>query len=104
MGNLVSNWEDTENNRSVELAISYQLEAGHVELTCVTPTKVSFTDAKSVGVWTQGGRRLLAQQAEKAGWLHMVREKVGAGELHEIAHHTVEVAARELDPSLEASA
>ena len=104
MGNLVSNWEDTETNRRVELAISYQLEAGHVELTSVKPTKVVLGNRRSMGVWTEGGRRMLSDRAEQAGWLHMVREKIGAGELHEIAHHTVEVAAHELDPSLVASA
>jgi hypothetical protein len=105
MGNLVSTWDDTENNRRVELAICYQLESGHVELTSVTPTKVTFAETKrSLRVWTAGGRELLARQAEQAGWLHMVREKVGAGELHSIAHHTTAVDEHAFDLSLEASA
>lgn len=105
MGNLVSTWDDTDNNRRVELAIVYKLEGGHVELVKVTPIKVTFVDAKrSIRVWTERGRQLLADQAEQIGWLHTIREKVAAGELHEIAHHTVEVDQHDLDPSLEASA
>jgi len=68
MKSCQTTWEDAENNRHVELVVNYQLEATRVAISDVTPTRVTFLcptsgDAlRSIGVWTNGGRRVLQRQ------------------------------------------
>ena len=65
MGQYNANWEDEEHNRIVELSVEYQLENDRIELTEVTPSKVTFLDpatktpTRHIGVHTNSGRRML---------------------------------------------
>jgi hypothetical protein len=94
MNTCQANWEDTENNRRVELVVNYQLNASRVEIKDVTPTRVTFlcptsgSPVRSIGVWTCGGRRVLARQAEAAGRMKTIKEEIAAGNVVEIKHST----------------
>ena len=107
MKTFQATWEDEEASRQVELVVNYQLDKTRVEINGVTPTRVTFLcptskkPLRSVGVWTNGGRRLLAQQAIAAGQLKALAGEVADGRLVEIRHD--EVKARfEATPVLQA--
>ena len=75
MKSYQATWEDAEASRQVELVVNYRLDAKRVDINDVTPTRVTFLCEKtqkplrSVRVWTEGGRKLLARQAAAAGRL-----------------------------------
>jgi hypothetical protein len=85
-------WEDAEASRQVELVVKCQLDATQVEVSHVTPTRVtvlcpeSRKPLRSVGVWTEGGRRLLARQIAAAGRLATLPQEIADGQLVEIKH------------------
>jgi hypothetical protein len=92
-----ANWEDAEASRHVELVVNYRLdetraELARVELGDVTPTRVTFLCAKSgqvkrsIGVWTEAGRQMLARQAAAAGRLKTLAQEIAEGQLVEINH------------------
>ena len=70
MNSCQATWEDEENNRRVELVVNYRLDATRVEINDVTPTRVTFLcptsgkPTRSIGVWTNGGRRVLGRQVK----------------------------------------
>ena len=72
MTNIKATWEDEENNRQIQFSVEYQLENEAVEIKNVTPEKVSFicpdtnTVTKSVQVWTDKGRDMLASKLDIA--------------------------------------
>lgn len=74
----VVNWEDEENNRLVELSIEYLIESGEVSIKNVTPQKVSFTDQnnRTIGVHTEKGRNLIADQFLKSGKVNQVQQQI----------------------------
>ena len=84
MKSFQATWEDEENNRRVELVVNHRSDSTPV----VTPTRVTFlcpttkAPLRSIGVWTEAGRRVLARQIEanvKAGdW------KLSAEEMAEV--------------------
>ena len=92
MKTFQATWEDDENNRSVELVVNHRLDAKRVELSDVTPTRVTFlcpttkAPLRSIGVWTEGGRRVLARQIEAAGRLATLPQEIAADKLVEIKH------------------
>jgi hypothetical protein len=97
MKSYQANWEDAEASRQVELVVNYRLdetraELARVELGDVTPTRVTFLCSKtgqvkhSIGVWTEGGRKLLARQAAAAGRLKTLAQEIVEGQLVEIKH------------------
>ncbi|HEY4232357.1 MAG TPA: hypothetical protein VGM76_02945 [Lacipirellulaceae bacterium] len=97
MKSYQANWEDAEASRQVELVVNYRLdetraELARVELGDVTPTRVTFLCSKtgqakrSIGVWTEGGRKLLARQAAAAGRLKTLAQEIAEGSLVEIKH------------------
>jgi hypothetical protein len=97
MKSYQATWEDSETSRQVELVVNYRLddtraERARVEIGDVTPTRVTFLCSKtgkakrSIGVWTSGGRRLLAQQAAAAGRLKSLVREISEGSLVEIKH------------------
>ena len=94
MNTCQANWEDAENNRRVELVVNYRLDASRVDIKDVTPTRVTFlcptsgNPLRSIGVWTGGGRRLLAEQLESAGQLATIKEEIAVGNVVEIKHST----------------
>jgi hypothetical protein len=91
MASIQANWEDEENNRSVELEVSYQLAAGRVEISSVTPTRVSFFDegsktpGRSIGVWTETGRAMLVTQAVAAGRIREIESQLATDGTVELA-------------------
>jgi hypothetical protein len=93
MKSFQANWEDEENSRRVELVVSHRLDAKRVETTDVTPTRVTFLcpttkkPLRSIGVWTEGGRRILANQAQAAGRLATLPQEIAADKLVEIKHN-----------------
>ena len=78
MKNCVVNWEDDENNRHVQLSVAYAIEGGEVSIENVTPTKVTFTgqDNRTIGVHTEKGRNLLADQFLKSGKFGEVQRQI----------------------------
>jgi hypothetical protein len=87
--------EDEETSRQVELVVNYQLDSSRVEINGVTPTRVTFLcpaskePLRSVGVWTDGGRRMLVKQAIEAGQLQPLAREVAEGRKVEIRHDVV---------------
>jgi hypothetical protein len=107
MKSFQATWEDEEASREVEMVVNYQLDKTRVEINGVTPTRVTFLcpeskqPLRSVGVWTNGGRRMLAQQAIDAGQLKTMAHEVADGRLVEIRHEAVQ-ARFEATPVLQA--
>lgn len=107
MKSYQATWEDAEASRHVELVVNYQLDATRVELNDVTPTRVTFLcpqsrkPLRSVGVWTEGGRRLLARQAAAAGRLGTLAQEIAEGRLVELKH-SVGSLATEATPVMQA--
>lgn len=87
-----ANWEDEDNNRQVELVVNYRLDQTRVDISDVTPTRVTFLcpqtskQLRSIGVHTPRGRQLLARQVEAAGRLATLPQEIAAGHLVEIKH------------------
>src|SRR5436190_20397441 len=73
MNSCQATWEDAENNRQIELVVNYRLDAKRVEINDVTPTRVNFlcptsgNTTRSIGVWTDGGRRVLSRALQSSG-------------------------------------
>jgi hypothetical protein len=94
MKSFQATWEDEENNRRVELVVNHRLDAKRVESGDVTPTRVTFlcpetkAPLRSIGVWTEGGRRVLSRQIEAAGRLATLKQEIEAEKLVEIKHST----------------
>jgi hypothetical protein len=92
MKSYQATWEDAEASRHVELVVNYRLDQSRVELSDVTPTRVTFLCEKSgkakrsIGVWTERGRKLLARQAAAAGRLKTLAQEIADGRLVEIKH------------------
>jgi len=93
-------WEDAENNRSVELVVNYRLDNTRVEIGDVTPTRVTFLcptsgkPTRSIGVWTNGGRRVLKRQLADAGRLATLPQEIASGQMVEIKHPAPKVAGK----------
>jgi hypothetical protein len=92
MNSCQATWEDEENNRRVELVVNYRLDATRVDVRDVTPTRVNFlcptsgTTLRSIGVWTDGGRRVLSRQVAESGRLTTLPQEIAAGKLIDIKH------------------
>jgi hypothetical protein len=96
MKSFQASWEDDEASRQVELVVNYRLDQTRVAIDDVTPTRVTFLcpesrqPLRSVGVWTDGGRKLLARQVEAAGRLATLPQEIAENRLVEIKHHDVQ--------------
>ena len=94
MKSCQATWEDEENNRQVELVVNYRLDSKRVEIEGVTPTRVNFlcpttgNTTRSIGVWTNGGRRVLGRQLKASGRLATLPQEIASGQLVEIKHPT----------------
>ncbi len=92
MGSFQASWEDEENNRRVDLVVDYRIAAGQVEIASVTPQRVYFAKSRaaepfrSVGVWTEKGRQLIAAQAKAAGFVDRVRHQIAECDIHDVRH------------------
>ncbi len=68
MQTIEASWEDDENNRQVAVSVGFTRSGDTVEIHAVTPKQVTFlcpqskSPLRSVGVWTDKGRELLADQ------------------------------------------
>ena len=85
MNSCQATWEDAENNRQVELVVNYRLDATRFEIKDVTPTRVNFIcpttgkTTRSIGVWTNGGRRVLTRAIKASGRLNTNGRPVSNG-------------------------
>ncbi len=92
MKSCQATWEDAENNRQVELVVNYQLDATRVEISDVTPTRVTFLcptsgkPTRSIGVWTNGGRRVLNRQLKASCRLGTLSQEIASGNVVAIKH------------------
>jgi hypothetical protein len=107
MNSCQATWEDEENNRRVELVVNYRLDATRVDINSVTPTRVNFLcptsgiTVRSIGVWTNGGRRVLSRQLKASGRLATLPQEIADGKLVEIKHPAPRVP-RKATPVLQA--
>ena len=82
MQKIEANWEDEENNRHVAVAVEFTRRENTVEIHSLTPKQVTFlcpesnNALRSVGVWTDKGRELLAKQLHAAGYLRQLEEEI----------------------------
>jgi hypothetical protein len=85
MQTIESHWEDSENNRRVAYSVGFTREAGAVKVKAVTPKQVTFlcpekkTDLRTIGVWTDKGRELLAHQLRTSGHLTDLERQIETG-------------------------
>jgi hypothetical protein len=92
MKTFQATWEDEENNRRVELVVNHRLDLTPDASISVTPTRVTFLcptsrkPLRSIGVWTDGGRRVLLRQLADGGRLTSLPQEIAAGELVEVKH------------------
>ncbi len=100
MKNCQATWEDEENSRHVELVVNYRLDDTRVQINHVTPTRVNFLcptsgqTTRSIGVWTNGGRRLLSRAIKASGRLTTLPQEIADGKLVQIKHATPKVASK----------
>ena len=84
MQKIETNWADQKNNRQVSVAVEFTRDENAVQITSVTPKQVTFlcpvsnSPLRSVGVWTDKGRELLAKQLHAAGYLPQLEEEIEA--------------------------
>lgn len=84
MQQIETNWEDEENNRHVAVAVEFTRTDNTVEIHSLTPQQVTFlcpesnNPLRSIGVWTDKGRELLAKQLHAAGFLPQLEEEIEA--------------------------
>ena len=82
MSTCQANWEDEENNRKVAVAVEYTRNSDSLEIQSLTPKQVTFlcpesnNPLRSVGVWTDKGRELLAKQLHAAGYLPQLEKEL----------------------------
>jgi hypothetical protein len=82
MKTINSHWHDAKNNRRVAYSVAFAKNGETVEIKAVTPTQVTFvcpeskSDLRTVGVWTQKGRELLAHQLRTSGHLTELQREI----------------------------
>lgn len=85
MQTIESHWDDAANNRRVAFSAKFTREAGGVEIQTLTPKAVTFlcpesrSDLRTIGVWTDKGRDLLAHQLRTSGHLSELERKIETG-------------------------
>ena len=84
MHQIETNWEDEENNRHVTLSVEFTRCDEAIEIANVTPKQVTFlcpeskNPLRSVGVWTDKGRDLLANQILDSGHMANIEKEIEA--------------------------
>jgi len=84
MQKIETRWADETNNRHVSVDVEFTRTNNAVEITSVTPKQVTFlcpesnSPLRSVAVWTDKGRELLAKQLHAAGYLPQLEEEIEA--------------------------
>ena len=85
MQTIESHWEDAENNRRVAYSVAFARDGKSVAIKAVTPREVTFlcpeskSPLRTVGVWTQKGRELLAHQLRTSGHLTELERQIEVG-------------------------
>jgi hypothetical protein len=85
MQTIESHWEDEENNRRVAFSVGYTRQAGAVEIKDLTPKQVTFlcpeskNELRTISVWTEKGRELLAHQLRTSGHLTELERQIETG-------------------------
>jgi hypothetical protein len=85
MQTFESHWDDAENNRRVAYSVAFAHDGKAVEIKAVRPTQVTFlcpeskSPLRTVGVWTDRGRELLAHQLRSSGHLTEVERQIEVG-------------------------
>lgn len=86
--NMLAQWEDGENHRQIQFSIEYSIESSAVVLDRITPVKVTFicpetnTVLRSVGVHTEKGQSMIADQFTQSGKLDEMI--IAIGEKHDL--------------------
>ncbi len=79
----MAQWEDETCNRQVQFSVEYSIKNGALVIDSVTPSKVTFIDAQSntalnsIGVHTEKGRKMLADQFAASGKLDELAIELG---------------------------
>lgn len=79
-----THWEDEENNRKVAFAVQYKRTNDAVEIHSLTPKQVTFLcpqsskPLRSIGVWTEKGRELLADQFRASAHMVQLEKEIDA--------------------------
>jgi len=82
MHTMEANWEDEENNRQVAFSVAYTRQDDAVEIQALTPKQVTFLcpetnhPLRTIGVWTDKGRELLADQLRDSGHLAKLETEI----------------------------
>ncbi len=77
MNNMVTKWEDEENNRNVQYSVNYTIESDGIEIVDVTPRQVDFVgQERSVGVHTTKGRIHLAEKIKQSGHIDLIKQQI----------------------------
>jgi len=80
----LATWEDESNNRQIQFSVEFVIENGAIEIKTITPEKVSFVCAetntcyRTVAVWTESGRSLLANAFYESGALDQLRNAIAS--------------------------
>ena len=84
MHTIETHWEDEENNRKVAFAVQVKRTSDAVEIHSLTPKQVTFlcpqsnAPLRSIGVWTETGRELLANQFRASEQMAQLEREVDA--------------------------
>jgi hypothetical protein len=77
-------WQCAETNRKVEVEVRYSMADSGVSISEVTPKRVTFlcpetkSELRSIGVWTEAGRRHLVSVLHTAGHIDLLPEEIAA--------------------------
>jgi hypothetical protein len=84
MHTIETHWEDEENNRQVAFAVQFTRTNDAIEIQSLTPKHVTFlcpqsnAPLRSIGVWTEKGRQLLANQFRASESIAQLEKEIDA--------------------------
>jgi hypothetical protein len=84
MHTIETHWEDEENNRRVAFDVRVTRTNNAVEIQSLTPKQVTFlcpqsnAPLRSIGVWTDKGRELLADQFRASEHIAQLEKEIDA--------------------------
>lgn len=85
MQTIESHWDDALNNRRVAFSAHLKRSGDAVEIQAITPKQVTFlcpksrSELRTIGVWTEKGREMLAHQLRTSGHLTELERKIETG-------------------------
>ena len=69
-------WEDDDNNRQVRFQVNFNTVDSNIEIVDFVPTEIIFNDGRKLGVHTEKGRQLLADQISRSGRLETLKAEI----------------------------